>query len=88
MNIFWENTARDFQKQLDTLVSSGATGIILDVRNNWWWFLDAAVNILSSVLPANKIAVITKWTNPTENLTFYTQKLPKIYKNSFNYTCK
>jgi len=34
MNIFGENTAGDFQKQLDILVSSGATGIILDLRNN------------------------------------------------------
>ena len=79
MNIFGENTARDFQKQLDTLVSSGATSIILDLRNNGWGFLDAAVNIVSSVLPVNKVAVITKWTNPTENLTFYTQKTSKKY---------
>jgi len=74
VNIFGENTALDFQKQFTSLIGSGAKGIIIDLRNNWGGFLESSVDILSTILPKNKVTVVTKGTNPRENMTFYTQK--------------
>lgn len=57
---FWEHTREEFQKSLQNLISSWATGIIMDFRNNGWGYLDSAVDVLSFFLPDNKEAVITR----------------------------
>lgn len=44
------------------------------MRNNGGGFLESSVDMLSMLLPKNKVTVVTKGTNPSENMTFYTQK--------------
>lgn len=73
VSMFWENTVDEFIKEFNQLTSSGATGIIIDARNNGWWFLDAAVDLCSLILPKNAVIVSTKGNNPIENMTLYTK---------------
>jgi carboxyl-terminal processing protease len=60
INMFGENTAKEFQKAFQKVLQDGATAIILDGRNNGGGFLDAAVDVLAEFLPENTIAVVTK----------------------------
>ena len=74
INIFGENTVTEFQKTLNTLTASWATGIIIDGRNNGWGYLDAAVDILWFFLPKNTRIVETKGTNPIGNQVYSTKR--------------
>jgi carboxyl-terminal processing protease len=54
---FGENTAKLF-RDLSKKIPSDTEGIIVDMRNNPGGYLDAAVDIASSMLPRGKIVVI------------------------------
>ncbi len=71
---FWENTTDEVTKALTSLTSSGVTWIIIDGRNNGWWFLDTAVEISSLILPENQLIVATRGIRPTENMDYKTKK--------------
>lgn len=73
ISMFGENTVDEFIKWFNQLTSSGASGIIIDARNNGWWFLDAAVELCSLMLEKNVVVVSTKGNNPIENMTLYTK---------------
>lgn len=64
---FGEHTTNEFIKSWNSLVSSGAVGMILDFRNNGWWYLDTAVDLASIVLPKNSMVVIIKQNDPLKN---------------------
>ncbi len=64
---FGEHTTNEFIKSWNSLVSSGAVGMILDFRNNGWWYLDTAVDLASIVLPKNSTVVIIKQNDPLKN---------------------
>lgn len=70
---FGEHTIDEFRKSLKSLTDSGATGIILDFRNNPGWYLDSAVDILSTLISGDSIAVITRENDPKKNETLYTK---------------
>ncbi len=74
---FGERTPEEFQKSLQKLTASWAKAVILDFRNNGWWYLDAAVDILSILLPDHTLAVTTKENDPKKTESLYT-KLNKI----------
>lgn len=61
---FGDHTEQEFQKTLENLISSWAVGLILDFRNNGGGYLNTAVDILSSLLPSGKVAVITRENDP------------------------
>jgi carboxyl-terminal processing protease len=58
INKFGEETAREFNAAAGQIVSSGARGIILDLRNNPGGFLESSVDIASRMMPKDKIVVI------------------------------
>lgn len=64
---FGEHTTKEFIKSWNTLVSSGAVGMILDFRNNGWWYLDTAVDLASIVLPKDSTVVLIKENDPSKN---------------------
>ena len=72
ISTFGENTTDEFIKSWNTLMSSGAQGIILDFRNNWGGYLDTAVDLASIVLPENTPVVIIKQNDITKNETLST----------------
>lgn len=77
---FWERTQNEFQKSFQKLTASWAKAIVLDFRNNGWGYLDAAVDILSLLLPNNTLAVTTKENDPNKTESLYTKA--NIYTNT------
>jgi carboxyl-terminal processing protease len=73
ISMFGGDTVREFTQAFHSLTASGITGIIIDGRNNGGGFLDAAVDILSVLLPPNTVTVSTKGNNPLENMVLYTK---------------
>ncbi len=70
---FGEHTTNEFVKSWNSLVASGAVGIILDFRNNGGWYLDTAVDLASIVLPKGDPVVIIKQNDPSKNETLVTK---------------
>ena len=55
---FGENTAADFAKQLTDLKTKNVKGVVLDFRFNGGGFLEAAVEMVSSVLQHGNVVLI------------------------------
>jgi carboxyl-terminal processing protease len=72
---FGEHSKSEFSNALNKLVDMWVSSIIIDARNNWWWYLDAAVDILSFFLPTDMRVVSTRWIDPRENIVYKTQRL-------------
>lgn len=73
LNMFWEETSKDFESALIDLKDTN--WIIIDLRDNWWWYLFSAVEILSKFIKKGDPLVITKYRENKEN---------DVYE-SFNY---
>lgn len=71
LSIFWEKTAEDFEKQLSALYTQNINGLIIDLRDNGWGFLDSAVSILSNFIEKDKVLVTTKEKNPFLNRSYF-----------------
>ena len=74
---FGEHTTKEFINSWNKLSQSGAQGIILDFRNNGWWYLDTAVDLASLVLPEKSPVVIIKQNNPNKNEILFTKNTVK-----------
>ena len=61
INIFWEDTADEFSKQLEDLKNTD--GLIIDLRENGGWYLISAIEILSNLVEDGKLLVTTKHKN-------------------------
>lgn len=59
LNMFWDDTVSEFQKALWKL--SNTDGLIIDLRDNWGWYLYAATEILSELLEHDLLLVTTKY---------------------------
>lgn len=73
ISIFWEKTAKELATALKTAKEKSASGIIIDLRHNGWGYLDEAVDMLSNFLPKNLPLVITKETDPRNNITLFSK---------------
>jgi len=78
INMFWENTDEEFEKALWELKKT--KWIIIDLRDNWWWYLEKAVNILSLLIENNKDLVYTKYKKFYENAVYKSINSWNIYK--------
>ncbi len=74
LSYFGEHTTTEFVWALQRLIDAGATGIIIDGRNNGGWYLDSAVDILSTLLADNQLVVATRGIDPSENMDYKTKK--------------
>lgn len=74
IGFFGENTTTEFINAFKSLEWSEATSIIIDGRNNGWWYLDSAVNVVSWLIPNNKLVVSTRWIRPSENMDYISKK--------------
>ena len=54
---FSENTDREFSADVNSVISQGSRGIILDLRNNPGGLLDESVNVASRMIPKGKVVV-------------------------------
>ena len=67
INIFWEETADEFKKALEDLKKKNIEWLIIDLRNNWWWYLTSATEILSNFIKKWKLLVTVKYKNKIFN---------------------
>lgn len=68
MRMFWDNVVSDFKTTLEDLKKQSNTQkLIIDLRNNPGWYLDAVSEILSYFVPAWENVAVVKYPNYTEN---------------------
>ncbi len=77
LNMFWENSSEEFEKALDKFKKKD--WIIIDLRDNWWWYLQSAVQILSNFIENWKTLVETKYRNSLENNKYLSLNYDKPY---------
>jgi len=79
ISIFWEPTYREFKKELDKLSDKDVDWLIIDLRNNGWWLLFSAVEILSEFIEERKTLVTTKYKNKWANQIYPSLNTWKIF---------
>ena len=77
LNMFWQNTSADFEKALNSL--SKTNGLIIDLRNNWWGYLQSAVDILWNFIPEWEILVKTKYRDSFFDVVYRSVKFWEKY---------
>jgi carboxyl-terminal processing protease len=78
INIFWDETAGDFRKELDKYIDS--QWLIIDLRDNWGWYLQSAVSVLSNFIEDDETLVTTKYKNIFSNVKYPSINEFPIYK--------
>jgi len=73
---FSPTTYKDTKKALFELKSSGASALILDLRNNPGGLLTEAVNLVSLFVPKGTLVTYTQSVVPEYNMSYVTQQLP------------
>ena len=71
---FAGDAPQEFESALRQLVEEGATGIIIDLRQNPGGFVDHAVKICSMFLPDKSLVVSIEGRNPDTTITHYTEQ--------------
>jgi len=61
LNMFWETSSDEFKKALKNFKNK--KWIIIDLRDNWWGYLNWAVEIISNFVENWKKVVEVKWKN-------------------------
>jgi carboxyl-terminal processing protease len=78
LNMFGDDTVDEFKKALNSL--SNTDGLIIDLRDNWGWYLHAATEILSELLENNTLLVTVKYSNRVFNEEYKSINYWDIYK--------
>ena len=68
INMFWEDTASEFKKVL--YKNKNSKWLIIDLRDNWWGYLQSAVSILSNLVEDDKVLVVTKYKDFFSNISY------------------
>ncbi len=79
LNIFWENTSTEFLELLNTFKNDKTKWIIIDLRDNWGWYLQSAVEILSNFIDSGKVLVTTKYKDSLLNNSYYSENAWEIF---------
>lgn len=61
LNLFWDKTSEEFRTALNELKDKKVDGLIIDLRDNGWWYLQSAVEILSEFIEKWNVLVKTKY---------------------------
>jgi carboxyl-terminal processing protease len=65
---FWENVSREFKKSLEELKNSrNINKVIIDLRNDWGWYLDQVTEILSYFVPKWEKTAVVKYYNSSKD---------------------
>ena len=78
LNMYWQNSSSEFKKLLDEFKDK--EWIIIDLRDNWGWYLTAAVEIVSNFIENEKEIVNVKWKNILHNTSYKSAGLSDKYK--------
>lgn len=77
VNMFWDDTDVEFKKAIESLKNTD--GIIIDLRDNWWWYLQKAVSILSELIENWENLVFTKYKQMFNNVVYKSINEGNIY---------
>lgn len=72
ISMIWEETENIFKKEISNLVNQNLDGMIIDLRWNWWWLMNIAVQIVSHFIPKGKLVVESRYAWFSDE--FYTSK--------------
>lgn len=61
LNLFWDNASEEVKDALNEMKEKNVDWIIIDLRDNWWWYLESSVEILSNFIEKWKILVKTRY---------------------------
>jgi C-terminal peptidase prc len=65
---FWENVSREFKKSLEELKNNrNINKVIIDLRNDWGWYLDQVTEILSYFVPKWEKTAVVKYYNSSKD---------------------
>ncbi len=67
---FSDQTARQFRRSLENLLTQGASSLIIDLRNNPGGLLDAAVEVVEPFFRKGELIVYTKGRKPSDREDF------------------
>ena len=89
LSIFWEKSWDEFKEHLDTLYSKNIKALIIDLRDDWGWYLETAVQVLSNFVEKDKVLVTTKEKNPLNNVSYFSRwninkKIPIVVLINWN----
>lgn len=79
LNMFWETTAEEFISSLREASEKNVSGLILDLRNNGWWYLESAVQILSEFIPNGETLVKTRYRDNYFDTIYKSQNLWEVF---------
>lgn len=79
LNMFWENTSREFLEMLQSFNNDTVKGIIIDLRDNGGGYLNSAVEILSYFIENGKPLVTTKYKDSILNNSYYSENSGTIF---------
>ena len=57
IGFFGDNTGNEFKEQLDKLISEGAKGLVVDLRNNTGGYVSAAIDVCSHLMESGSLIV-------------------------------
>jgi len=84
VNQFWDSTNQEFFDAIDNLKKNPLKWLILDLRFNWWWYLDWAVILSSPFIEGWKTVTVIKskkWESVKKVIPFISkinQEIPMI----------
>lgn len=61
ISVIWEETEKLFKSEINNLKAEWIDGVILDLRWNWWWFLDVWVQIASHFISKWELVVSARY---------------------------
>jgi len=80
LNMFWENTPKEFKEFLDMYNNDeNIDWIIIDLRDNWGGYLQTAVEIISNFIPRGEKIVTTKYKESSKNKVFNSNNRGNIF---------
>lgn len=77
LSIFWDKSIDDFENSLKKLKDTD--WLIIDLRDNWWGYLNSAIDIISHFVEPNKVVVTMKYKDKTNNIDYTSFKQDTFY---------
>jgi len=79
LNLFWKKTADEFRQALKEVKDKKTKWLIIDLRDNWWGYLQSAVEILSEFTEKWNILVKTKYKDNIFNSAYQSLNTGELY---------
>lgn len=78
LNMYWDNSSEEFKAALKEMLDT--KWLIIDLRDNWGWYLQSAVEILSEFIENWKVLVSTRYRNSLMDINYRSVNFWEIYE--------